>query len=103
MQREDTSVVGELIVTLGSDGLVHRDRTGWGRHHAVSPAPVVSAHGAGDVFVGALSARLAKPETMEDAIAYAQAAAAQYVSTPLEERGISFEAGGEPQSRVRRM
>ena len=64
------------------------------RHHAVRPAPVISAHGAGDVFVGALSARLAAPAALEDAIADAQAAAARFVSTPLEERGISLAAAG---------
>ena len=100
-----TGIAGELIVTLGSDGLVHRAR--WGRvgHHAVRPAPVVSAHGAGDVFVGALSARMAAPAAMEDAIAYGQAAAARFVSTPLEDRGIlraseGSKARAEQQSSV---
>ena len=85
---------GETIVTLGADGLVHRDRWGRVRHHAVCAAPVVSAHGAGDVFVGALAARLAAPAALEDAIADAQAAAARFVSTPHEERGIALAAGG---------
>ena len=85
---------GETIITLGADGLVHRDRRGRVRHHAVRPAPAVSAHGAGDVFVGALSARLAARAAMDDAIAYAQAAAARFVSTPVEERGIALAAGG---------
>ena len=83
---------GETIITLGSEGLVHRDRGGRVRHHAAHPAPVVSAHGAGDVFVGALSARLAAPAAMDEAIAFAQAAAARFVATPLEERGISLAA-----------
>ena len=93
---------GEIIITLGRDGLVHRDRRGKAQHHAVRPVSVVSAHGAGDVFVGALAARVAASAAMEDAIAAAQAAAARFVSTPLEERGISVAAGGG-QSRVRRM
>ena len=75
-------------MTLGSDGLVHRDKEGRVRRHEVRPAPVVSTHGAGDVFVGALCARLTAPTVIEDAIAYAQAAAARFVSTPLGERGI---------------
>ena len=87
-ERLGAGIAGELIVTLGSDGLVHRDWWGRVRHHAVRPAPVVFAHGAGDVFVGALSARMAAPAAMEDAIAYGQAAAARFVSTPLEDRGI---------------
>ena len=94
-ERAGAGITGEMIVTLGSDGLVHRDRRGRVRHHAVAPVPVVSAHGAGDVFVGALCARMAAPASMEDAIAYGQAAAARFVSTPLVERGISFAVGGE--------
>ena len=101
--RAPGDFAGELIVTLGSDGLVHRDRSGRARHHATRPAPVVSAHGAGDVFVGALAARMAASAAMEDAIADAQAAAAHYVSTPLEERRLSFAGAGNAQSRVRRM
>ena len=83
-------VGGEMMITLGGDGLVHRDLSGTVRHHAVDRAPVVSAHGAGDVFVGALCARLSACAAMEDAIAYAQAAAARFISTPVEDRGISF-------------
>lgn len=97
----------EAIVTLGSDGVIRRDRCGRVRHHHVRPAPVVSAHGAGDVFVGALAARLAAGAAMDDAIACAQAAAARFVSTPLEERGLSFAARGtpadSPHSRLRRI
>ncbi len=93
---------GETIITLGRDGLVHRDRWGKAQHHVVRPVSVVSTHGAGDVFVGALAARVAASAAMEDAIAAAQAAAARFVSTPLEERGISL-AAGDGQSRVRRM
>ncbi len=85
---------GEIVVTLGSDGLVHRDRRGRVRHHAARPVRVVSAHGAGDVFVGALCARMAASAAMEDALAYAQAAAARFVSTPLRDRGISFAIEG---------
>ena len=93
---------GEIIVTLGSDGLVHRDRNGRARHHAVRPVPVASAHGAGDAFVGALAARLTASAAMGEAIADAQAAAARFVSIPLEERGISV-AAGDGQSRARRI
>ena len=89
-----TVVAGEVIVTLGRDGLVHRDPVGSVRHHAVRRVPVVSAHGAGDVFVGALCARLATHAAMEDAIAHAQSAAARFVSTPVGDRGISVAEGG---------
>ncbi len=85
---------GEIIVTLGRDGLVHRDRRGRVRHHAARPVQVVSAHGAGDVFVGALCARMAASAAMDDALACAQSAAARFVSTPLRDRGISFAIEG---------
>lgn len=93
-ERAATGVAAELIVTLGRHGLVHRDLGGCVRHHAVRQVPVVSAHGAGDVFVGALCARMAAGAAMEDAIACAQAAAARFVSTPIRDRGISFAEGG---------
>ena len=93
-ERAGAGIAGEAIVTLGSDGLVHRDREGRVRHHAVRPAPVVSAHGAGDVFVGALCARMAALAAMEDAIAYGQSATARFVSTPRAEREISFVGEG---------
>jgi len=93
-ERAVTGVAGEMIITLGSGGLVHRDLGGGVRHHAVRRISVVSAHGAGDVFVGALCARMAAHAPMEDAIAYAQAAAARFVSTPIGDRGISFVDGG---------
>ena len=95
VERADAGIAGEMIVTLGSDGLVHRDRRGRVRHHATRPVPVISAHGAGDVFVGALCARMAAPASMEDAIDYGQAAAARFVSTPLGDRGISFAVAGK--------
>ena len=71
-ERAAAGVTGEVILTLGGDGLVHRDLGGGVRHHAVRRVPVVSAHGAGDVFVGALCARMAAGAAMEDAIACAQ-------------------------------
>ena len=43
-------------------------------------------HGAGDVFVGALGARLATNEPLPAALRYANAAAALHVSTPEVER-----------------
>ena len=101
-ERACGGLSGEMIIILGAAGLVCRDRRGKARHHAGHPVPVVSAHGAGDVFVGALEARMATPAQMEDTVAYAQATAGRFVSTPLEERGKSL-AAGDGQSRVRRM
>ena len=101
-KRAATGIAGAVIVTLGRDGLVHRGPRGRVRHHSVRRVPVVSAHGAGDVFVGALCARIATHAAMEDAIAYAQSAAARFVSTPVGDRGISISVrGGLPGAHPR--
>ena len=46
------------------------------------PVDAPDAHGAGDVFVGALAARLADGASWSDALRYANAAAAVHVGTP---------------------
>ena len=83
------------IVTLGADGCVVVE-VGRAPHH-VPPARVepVSSHGAGDVFVGALAARLAAhaDATLEEAAAFASRAAAVWVASDLPERdGFSLGA-----------
>lgn len=75
-----------VIVTLGAAGLVFASR-----HDVRSmPAPkveVISSHGAGDAFIGALASVLAGAEAdPERSIAFAQAAAALTVATPSEDR-----------------
>ena len=50
------------------------------------PVKVVSTHGAGDEFVGALAAALARGEAMRAAVTAANAASALLVSTPEAER-----------------
>ncbi len=74
------------IVTLGAGGVAACDRPGETRLQAPFQVDVVSAHGAGDVFVGALASRLAAGTALEAAIRYAQAAAALHVSTPVNAR-----------------
>jgi ribokinase len=70
-----------VIVTLGADGVVAATRQGAMAipGHAVEGA---ETHGAGDVFVGALGARLADDAPLPDALRYANAAAALHVGTP---------------------
>ena len=53
---------------------------------AAHPVPRVETHAAGDVFVGALGARLAAAESLADALRYANAAAALHVGTPEADR-----------------
>ena len=50
------------------------------------PVDAPDAHGAGDVFVGALAARLADADPSHRALRYANAAAALHVGTPEVER-----------------
>jgi ribokinase len=75
----------EVIVTAGGHGVAVRS----GDYVAtLEPHPIdlVSTHGAGDAFVGALAARLAAGDKLADAVAYANAAAAVLVSTKDEGR-----------------
>lgn len=74
------------IVTAGGDGLAlarHGACTRFPAHKVV----VLSTHGAGDAFVGALAARLATGDGIEVAARYANAAAALWVATPVAMRG----------------
>ena len=75
-----------VIVTAGGDGVaVHSDAY----QGALMPHPVrvVSTHGAGDAFVGALAARLAAGDGLPEAVAWANATAALIVSTEEHARG----------------
>lgn len=68
-----------VIVTLGGEGLALAK----GSAAEVQPAPrvkVVSTHGAGDAFIGALCAEWARGAPLSAAAAFAQAAAALHVS-----------------------
>jgi ribokinase len=55
-------------------------------HQPAFAAQVISAHGAGDFFIGALANQLAAGSEFEAAIHYAQAAGAIYVSTEIDKR-----------------
>jgi len=68
-----------VVVTLGADGAVLADR----EQVVHLPAPEVEAAdttGAGDAFVGALAARLAKGDTLVEAASYAVLAGAAAVT-----------------------
>ena len=75
------------IVTAGGEGVAYCDRAGTAFALAAIPVKVVSTHGAGDEFVGAFAAELARGHQIEAAIAAANAAAALLVATPEGERG----------------
>lgn len=69
------------LTTLGPDGVHYEGQT-----HAAHRVNVLSTHGAGDAFVGALAAEVTTGQSIQDAIPFAQAAAALHVSTPLDKR-----------------
>jgi ribokinase len=74
------------IVTAGGEGVACCDRTGEAFALPAIPVKLVSTHGAGDEFVGALAAALARGEGMRAAVAAANAASALLVSTPEADR-----------------
>ncbi|MEM9577645.1 MAG: PfkB family carbohydrate kinase [Pseudomonadota bacterium] len=71
----------DRLTTLGAEGVLYHGKTYPG--HKV---PVISTHGAGDVFVGAMAARVANGAALPEAIGFAQAAAALHVSSELQDR-----------------
>jgi ribokinase len=67
--------VGTVVVTLGGEGVLVADAAGM-RHFAAPPVDARDTSGAGDTFVGALAVALGRGATLDDAIGWAQAAAA---------------------------
>lgn len=74
------------IVTAGGEGVAYCGRDGEAFAMAAIPVNVVSTHGAGDEFVGAFAAGLARGHQVEAALAAANAAAALLVATPERQR-----------------
>jgi ribokinase len=68
-----------VIVTLGGDGLVLQPRDGAPTTLAPHRVNVVSTHGAGDCFIGALAAELARGAALAPAASFANRAAATLV------------------------
>lgn len=80
-----------VIVTLGAGGLVLAEG-GAPVHLPAQPVSVVSTHGAGDAFIGALAAEWARGSDLATAAAFGHAAAALHVSLPVEDRAGIDEA-----------
>jgi ribokinase len=68
------------VVTVGKEGAVFSD--GESTEHLPAPkVDVVDTTGAGDAFVGALAASLAREDSLKDAVAYAVRAGAAAVTS----------------------
>ncbi|SDL13873.1 PfkB family carbohydrate kinase [Aliiruegeria lutimaris] len=81
-----------ILATRGAEGLALTEP---GYEPVALPAhivPVVSTHGAGDAFVGALAAELARGAKLPAATRFAQGAAALAVTTPPDARSEIKEA-----------
>jgi ribokinase len=74
-----------VLVTLGGEGVVVAEGESV-THHPSHSVQVVSTHGAGDAFVGAFAARVCEGDTTDQAVAFAQAAAALHVCCPVDAR-----------------
>ncbi len=82
---------GAVIVTLGGDGLALAEADG-ATHQPAPTVSVVSTHGAGDAFIGALATDWARGADLETAAHFAQTAAALHVSLPIDQRSTITEA-----------
>ena len=76
---------GAVIVTLGGDGLVIAEGARVTRQRA-HPVHVISTHGAGDAFIGAMAAEWGRGAPLAAAAAFGQAAAGLHVSCPPDQR-----------------
>jgi len=77
-----------VVLTLGAGGLVFARFGARPKYLAAHEVNSISNHGAGDAFVGALCARLVDGDSLDNALDYANAAAALHVSTPIGARSM---------------
>ena len=70
----------DVVLTRGADGLSLMTRDGVRIDIPALPVKMVSSHGAGDCFCGALAARLAAGDALEFACRFATGAAGRFVS-----------------------
>ena len=72
----------DVVLTRGGDGLIGMTRDGNRFAIPALPVKLISSHGAGDCFCGALAARLAAGDALIAAATFASTAAGLFVSTP---------------------
>lgn len=87
-------VRGAAILTRGSEGAILLEN-GRMTHHPAFSTKVVSTHGAGDMFTGALAARIIEGDSLKSALQFAQAAAGLLVSSPIDRRSEVTQAAVE--------
>lgn len=78
----------DLVITLGRDGLHLTSPSGSSTLQRAFAVKARSAHGAGDCFCGALTARLALGDDVATACTFAQAAAALFVASSSDEQAV---------------
>ena len=78
-------VRGAVVLTQGANGAILLEN-GQMTHHPAISAKVVSTHGAGDMFTGALAARITAGDLLQSAVRFGQAAAGIFVSSPVSRR-----------------
>ncbi len=74
--------VGAVIVTLGSNGALYRDRTTSVHVPVISAGPVVETTGAGDAFNGGFAVALSEGRPVIDAVRFGCATAGISVTRP---------------------
>jgi ribokinase len=77
-----------VVVTAGGLGLAVAERGNTPFAEAAHPVQLVDTHGAGDAFIGALAARWAGGAPVVEAVRFANAAAALFVSTPADQKQL---------------
>jgi ribokinase len=78
--------VANVVVTAGGLGLAVAERGNTPFAEGAHSVKLVNTHGAGDAFIGALAARLASGVAVAEAVRFANAAAALFVSTPTDQK-----------------
>ena len=81
-----SSQVPAVVVTAGGLGLAVAEGKNTPYVEAAHPVKLVDTHGAGDAFIGALAARWATGVPLPEAVRFANAAAALFVSTPIDQK-----------------
>jgi ribokinase len=82
----------DVVLTQGAEGLMTIGQDGTVSHVPAIPVTARSSHGAGDMFCGALGARLAAGDDLSVACAFAAKAAGLHVSmTEAERAALTYE------------